>query len=127
MSVEMHSSTFLAVSKAVESGAAASQDEFIEAAVVARLRDIRREKVYASYREAAADPAYVEEMESIVASFDRALGDAGALESGMLEDLLREVRVNGRICPLPMHWSTLFQMLPGVGRTPDGDGRFLRR
>ena len=74
-SVQMHTSTIQAVKKAVESGAAASQNEFIEAAVVARLREMRREKVYASYREAAADPAYVKDMESITASFDRALGD----------------------------------------------------
>lgn len=74
-SVKMHTSTLEAVKKAVESGAAASQNEFVEAAVVARLRELRRQKVYASYREAAADPAYVKEMESITASFDRALGD----------------------------------------------------
>lgn len=74
-SVQMHTSTLDAVKKAVESGAAASQNEFVEAAVVARLREMRREKVYASYREAAADPAYVEDMESTTAAFDRALND----------------------------------------------------
>ena len=74
-SVQMHTSTLQAVKNAVERGAAASQNEFVEAAVIARLRELRREKVYASYREAAADPAYVEEMEAITGSFDRALGD----------------------------------------------------
>lgn len=74
-SVQMHTSTIEAVKRAVESGAAASQNEFIEAAVIARLRELRREKVYTSYREAAADPAYVEDNESTTAAFDRALSD----------------------------------------------------
>lgn len=74
-SVQMHTSTLEAVKKAVAGGAATSQNEFIEAAVIARLRELRRERVYASYREAAADPAYVEDNESTTAAFDRALSD----------------------------------------------------
>lgn len=74
-SVQMHTSTIEAVKRAVAGGAAASQNEFVEAAVIARLRELRREKVYASYREAAADPAYVEDVESTTAAFDRALSD----------------------------------------------------
>lgn len=74
-SVQMHTSTIEAVRRAVSSGAAASQNEFVEAAVIARLRDLRRAKVYASYRDAAADPEYVQEMESTTGTFDPALGD----------------------------------------------------
>lgn len=74
-SVQMHTSTIEAVKRAVAGGAAASQNEFVEEAVIARLRELRREKVYTSYREAAADPAYVEDVESTTAAFDRALGD----------------------------------------------------
>ena len=65
ISVQMHASTLEAVKRAVEHGAAAGQGEFVEAALIARLRQLRREKVYASYREAAADPAYVDEMNAI--------------------------------------------------------------
>lgn len=74
-SVQMHNSTLEAVKQAVEHGAAASQNEFVEEAVLARLREIRRQKVYASYREAAMDPEYVADMESVSASFDRAVDD----------------------------------------------------
>lgn len=74
-SVQMHTSTLEALKQAVESGAAASQNEFVEAAVVARLRELRREKVYASYRAAAADPAYVDEMGGVAAAFDTAVAD----------------------------------------------------
>jgi hypothetical protein len=71
----MHTSTIEAVRQAVENGAAASQNEFVETAVIGFLRELRREKVYASYREAAADPAYTADMDAIGASFDTAAGD----------------------------------------------------
>jgi Arc/MetJ-type ribon-helix-helix transcriptional regulator len=74
-SVQMHTSTLEAVKQAVERGAAASQNEFVEAAVIARLRELRREKVYASYREAAADPAYVEDMNAVAAAFEATVAD----------------------------------------------------
>lgn len=74
-SVQMHSSTLEAVRQAVEQGAAASQNEFVEGAVLARLRALRREKVYASYREAAADPEYLADMDAVSASFDPAVAD----------------------------------------------------
>jgi hypothetical protein len=69
---ELHASPNESVRKTV--GSAASQAENIEADVLTRLRDRRRRKVYASYRAASEDPAYVEEMESLAASFDRSLG-----------------------------------------------------
>lgn len=74
-SVQMHTSTLEAIKQAVEHGAAASQNEFVEAAVIARLRELRREKVYASYREAAADPAYVEDMNAVTAAFEATVAD----------------------------------------------------
>jgi hypothetical protein len=74
-SVQMHTSTLEAVKQAVERGAAASQNEFVEAAVIARLRELRREKVYASYREAAADAAYVEDMNAVAAAFEATVAD----------------------------------------------------
>lgn len=71
----MHTSTIEAVRQAVEQGAAASQNEFVEEAVIARLREIRRAKVYASYLEAAADPAFMDDMRETIADFDVALED----------------------------------------------------
>jgi Arc/MetJ-type ribon-helix-helix transcriptional regulator len=74
-SIQMRTSTIEAVRHAVESGAAASQNEFVETAVIALLRELRREKVYASYREAAADPAYTARMDAVSTSFEAAVGD----------------------------------------------------
>ena len=77
----MHTSTLEAVKQAVERGAAASQNEFVEEAVIARLRELRRAKVYAAYQEAAGDPAFMAEMEETATAFDVALLDGlGAQE-----------------------------------------------
>jgi len=71
----MHSSEPEGVEQTVEDRDIASQNEPTAGPVAASLRKMRRAKVYAAYREAAADPAYIKQMESTVASFDRALGD----------------------------------------------------
>ncbi|MBD0318894.1 MAG: hypothetical protein ICV87_01075 [Gemmatimonadetes bacterium] len=73
--MQMHTSTIEAVRRAVENGAAASQNEFVEEAIMARLREIRRAKVYASYLEAAADPAFMDDMRETTADFDVTLED----------------------------------------------------
>jgi hypothetical protein len=72
---QLHTSTIEAVKQAVERGMAPSQNEFIEEAVVARLRELRRAKVYAAYQEAARDPAFVADMDETAADFDAALLD----------------------------------------------------
>jgi hypothetical protein len=54
---------------------APSQNEFVEEALVARLRELRRAKVYAAYQEAAGDPSFVADMDETVADFDAALLD----------------------------------------------------
>ena len=73
--VQMHTSVIDAMKHAVENGAAASQNEFVEEAVVARLRELRRAKVYAAYEEAARDDAFLADMHETTAAFDVALQD----------------------------------------------------
>lgn len=60
---------------AVESGHAPSASAFVEDAVRARLREIRRAQLEEEYRRAAADPEFVKEMEEMTAAFDSALLD----------------------------------------------------
>lgn len=73
--LQMHTSTLEAVKRAVESGAAASQNEFVEGAILARLREMRRATVYAAYQRAAADPAFMADMADTTRAFDAALDD----------------------------------------------------
>jgi hypothetical protein len=75
VSYQMRTSTVDAVKQAVDNGVAASQNEFVEGAVVARLREIRRAKVYAAYEEAARDAAFMADMDETTAAFDAALLD----------------------------------------------------
>jgi Arc/MetJ-type ribon-helix-helix transcriptional regulator len=71
----MHASTLGAIKQAVERGGYASQNEFVEAAVVAQLRELRRAKVYAAYQEAARDSEFMAEQREITEAFDVALLD----------------------------------------------------
>jgi hypothetical protein len=59
----------------VDAGAAPSADAFVEAAVVAELRERRRRTVYAAYEAAAADPVFVAEMGRVTREFDGSVGD----------------------------------------------------
>jgi len=58
-----------AVKKAVENGAAESQNAFVEDALLRRLKDLRRERIYSAYEEAAQDPAFMEDMRSVTEAF----------------------------------------------------------
>lgn len=58
-----------AVKEAVESGAADSQNAFVEDALVRRLKALRRERIYAAYEEASRDPAFLEDMRSTAEAF----------------------------------------------------------
>ncbi len=71
----MHASTLSAIRSAVERGGYASQDEFVEEAVVAQLRELRRARVYAAYTGAARDPVFMAEQGETTAAFDAALLD----------------------------------------------------
>jgi hypothetical protein len=41
-------------------------------------------------------------------------------ETPNVDELLEIVRKDGRICPRAMHWTTLYEMLPGRTKLPDG-------
>ncbi len=75
LSLRLHASVADAIRALVDAGAAPSADAFIEAAVVAELRDRRRRTVYAAYEKAAADPVFVAEMGRVAREFDGAVGD----------------------------------------------------
>jgi tryptophan synthase beta subunit len=71
----MRASTIEALKLAVEEGAAMSQNEFVEEAIMARLRELRRARVYAAYDEAAADPEFMRDLRETMRDFDTALPD----------------------------------------------------
>lgn len=64
-----------AVKDAVEQGAAASQNAFVERALIRELRELRRQRVYTAYADAAADPHFMTDMDSVSAAFDKTAGD----------------------------------------------------
>lgn len=75
MSLRLPESIASAIRQLVETGEAASADAFIQEALVAHFRARRRDRVYSAYAEAAADPAYVAEMEETARAFDATVGD----------------------------------------------------
>lgn len=64
-----------AVREAVESGAAESQNAFVEDALIRRLKELRREKIFSAYAEAAQDKAFMEDMQGTSESFDGTVRD----------------------------------------------------
>ncbi len=81
VSYQLRESVAESVRAAVESGAAASANSFVEDAIIERLKELRRERLYAAYEEAANDPEYAVEMAELTAEFDCAIAD-GLSESG---------------------------------------------
>ena len=75
VTLRLHSRVADAVRQLVEAGEAPSADAFVEAAVVAALRERRRERLYAAYAEAARDPDFAADMDEATQAFDAALGD----------------------------------------------------
>jgi hypothetical protein len=70
-----------AVKEAVENGAAASQNAFVEDALLRRLKALRREKIYSAYEEAAQDPVFMEDMRSVSEAYSGTERDG--LEAGL--------------------------------------------
>lgn len=64
-----------AVREAVERGAADSQNAFVEEALIRHLKELRRQRVYAEYARAAADPAFKAAMCSTNESFETTAAD----------------------------------------------------
>lgn len=69
-----------AVKAAVESGAAESQNAFVEDALLRRLKELRRDRIYSAYEEAAQDPVFMEDMRSTSEAFGVTVRDG--LEAG---------------------------------------------
>jgi hypothetical protein len=54
---------------------AESQNALVERAVLRFLAEKRREKLYASYAEAAQDPVFMADMRVVADAFETAVGD----------------------------------------------------
>jgi hypothetical protein len=66
---QVRQSVAAAVKEAVESGAAESQNAFVEDALLRRLKELRRDTIYSAYEVAAQDPVFMEDMRSISDAF----------------------------------------------------------
>ena len=75
MSIRMRESVATAIREFGESGAAPSADAFIEAAVVARFREQRKQRVYAGYAAAAADAHFMSELDATNRAFEASAAD----------------------------------------------------
>lgn len=75
VTLRLHERVATAIRDLVNTGAAPSTDAFIEEAVVARFRELRRDRMYAAYAKATADPVFMAEMEATNRLFDRAVAD----------------------------------------------------
>ena len=67
---QVHTSVADAVREAVEEGVAESQNALVERAVLRFLAEKRREKLYASYAEAAQDTAFMADMRAVSDAFE---------------------------------------------------------
>ncbi len=72
---QVHTSVAEAVREAVAEGAAESQNAFVEQAILRYLVEIRREKLYAAYAQAAQDPDFLADMREVSEAFEPAVGD----------------------------------------------------
>jgi Arc/MetJ-type ribon-helix-helix transcriptional regulator len=81
VSYQLRESVAESVRAAVEIGAAPSANAFVEEAIIRQLKELRRERLYAAYQEAANDPEYAAEMAELTAEFDCTVAD-GLGESG---------------------------------------------
>lgn len=77
---QVRSSVADAVRRAVDEGAAESQNAFVERALVRELRELRRRRVYDAYAAAAEDPAFTAEMDEVTREFEPTTADG--LEDG---------------------------------------------
>lgn len=72
---QVRSSVAEAVKEAVEEGAAESQNAFVEMALIRELRELRRRRVYDAYAQAAADPAFLKDVEQVTDAFAPTVGE----------------------------------------------------
>jgi len=72
---QVRRSVAAAVKEAVESGWAESQNAFVEDALLRRLKELRRERIYSAYEAAAQDPVFMEESRGITEAFSGTVRD----------------------------------------------------
>jgi hypothetical protein len=75
VTLRLHARVADAVRSLVDSGDAPSADAFVEEAIVAQLRERRREKLFAAYLEASHDAAFRADMSAITGALKTALED----------------------------------------------------
>ncbi len=75
MTFRLHERVVEAIKAVVAAKDASSADAFVEQAVVAALRERRRERLYAEYAEAASDPHFMSDMSDMLHAFDVTLAD----------------------------------------------------
>ncbi len=72
---QVHTSVADRVREAVSEGAAHSQNALVEAAIIQYLSELRRQALFDSYAEAAADPEFVADMAAVSRDFDPTVSD----------------------------------------------------
>jgi Arc/MetJ-type ribon-helix-helix transcriptional regulator len=70
-----------AIRSLVEQGETPSANAFVEEALRLKLREVRRERLYAAYEEASRDPEFLADMEATSRAFDATVGDGLADEA----------------------------------------------
>jgi Arc/MetJ-type ribon-helix-helix transcriptional regulator len=75
VTLRLHERVATAIRALVDAGTAGSADAFVEEAVIARFRELRKERVYAAYAAAAADDAFMADMAATNRAFDATVGD----------------------------------------------------
>jgi Arc/MetJ-type ribon-helix-helix transcriptional regulator len=75
VTLRLHTRVAEAVRTMVDAGEAPSADVFVEQAVIAALRERRRERLYQAYAEAAHDEAFAGDMAEVSNAFEPTLND----------------------------------------------------
>jgi hypothetical protein len=75
VSYQIRASIADGIRSAVDAGAAPSVNAFVEEAIVERLKELRRERLYAAYEQAAADPEYRSEIAELNRDFEVVVSD----------------------------------------------------
>lgn len=75
VTLRLHDTVAAAIKELVAIGEAPSADAFVEEAIIAQLRERRKQRVFASYVAAAADPVFMAEMDETTRAFDGTVAD----------------------------------------------------
>jgi Arc/MetJ-type ribon-helix-helix transcriptional regulator len=87
-SFQISSTVLQAVDSVVRSGRFRSRNALLEEALREKLRELRRERLYASYDEAASNPMFLAELQATSQAFEGAMADG--LDLAPLDGLHRD-------------------------------------